>query len=61
MKTTTYDKAKAEEYLDRLLKEHKIKIYGYATTSSGRANWKTRSIKIPSQPMLIVSVFAFMR
>lgn len=43
-----FNKKEAQEYLDKLLKQHKIKVCGYSATSCGRAYIKKREIKIPA-------------
>jgi hypothetical protein len=42
-----FDKKEAEKYINKLLKKHKIEVYGWSVTSSGRAIKKKRKIKIP--------------
>lgn len=44
---TTFNKKDAEQYINKLLKKHKIEVYGWSATSCGRANIKKRMIKIP--------------
>lgn len=47
MKPTQFNKKDAEQYISKLLKKHKIAVYGWSTTSCGRANVKGKMIKIP--------------
>jgi len=42
-----FDKEIAERHLQKLLKEHKIKVIKWSVTSCGRAYWKKRKVKIP--------------
>lgn len=42
-----YDKVFGQQYLDALLKKHKIKVVQYSAGSCGWAKCKTREIKIP--------------
>lgn len=42
-----FDKVKAQNHLSKLLKQYKIKVIGYSTTSCGYARWRSREIKIP--------------
>lgn len=43
----TFNKKDAEQYINKLLKKHKIEVYGWSATSCGRAAIKSRKIKIP--------------
>lgn len=44
---STFNKKDAKQYIDKLLKKHKIEVYGWSVTSSGRAKVKKRMVKIP--------------
>lgn len=37
----------AQQYIDNLIAQHKIKVVQYSVSSCGWANWNTREIKIP--------------
>jgi len=43
----TFNKKDAEHHINKLLKKHKIEVYGWSATSCGRARVKSRTIKIP--------------
>lgn len=43
----TFNKKDAEQYINKLLKKHKIEVYGWSATSCGRAKIKKKMIKIP--------------
>lgn len=42
-----FDKQFAEQYINKLLKKHKITVYAWSSTSCGRARIKSKMIKIP--------------
>jgi hypothetical protein len=42
-----FDKLKAEEHLQKLLKKHNIRVVKWSSTSCGRAWVKERKVKIP--------------
>ena len=44
---STFNKKDAKQYITKLLKKHKIEVYGWSVTSCGRARVKQKKIKIP--------------
>jgi hypothetical protein len=43
----TFNKKDAKQYITKLLKKHKIEVYGWSATSCGRAKIKKKMVKIP--------------
>jgi len=42
-----FNKAEVEQHINKMLKKHNIEVYGWSSTSSGRAKVKSRKVKIP--------------
>lgn len=42
-----FDKKFAEQYINNLMKKHKITVYAWSSSSCGKAQYKSRKIKIP--------------
>jgi|SRR6185503_16700995 len=42
-----FNKQFAEQYINELLKKHKIKVYAWSSSSCGKAKYKSKLLKIP--------------